>query len=86
MTIRPLIRLLLFLAIVALFLHQRMAPHSASLGGRMGRFFRIADRVFGPPLKFLRAKLPPLPIGPGLSLESSHLTLLILLLSALTVV
>lgn len=85
MTIRPIIRLILFLAIVAMFLHQRLAPHSTGLSQRMGRVFRVADRIFGPLLIFLRSKIPPLPVGPGLSLESSHLTLLVILLTALTV-
>lgn len=85
MTIRAIIRLILFLAIVALFLHQRLAPHSTGLSSRMLRFFRVVDRIFGPLLKFLRNKTTPLPVGPGLSLESSHLTLLVILLTALTV-
>jgi uncharacterized protein YggT (Ycf19 family) len=85
MRTRPVIRLILFLAIVALFLHQRFAPHSSGLSERNGRVFRFVDRIFGPLLKFLREKIPPLPVSRGLSLESSHLTLLIILLTALTV-
>jgi len=86
MTIRSVIRLLLLLAIFGLFLHQRLAPHSTGLNPRMRHFFRVVDGIFGPLLKFLRSKTPPLPVGPGLSLESSHLTVLVILLAALTVV
>jgi hypothetical protein len=86
MTIRPIIRLVLLMAITALFLHQRLAPHSAGLSPRARRLFRCADRIFGPILKWLRSVFPPLPIGPGLSLESSHLILLTVLLTALTIV
>jgi hypothetical protein len=85
MTIRAIIRLILFLAIVALFLHQRLAPHSTGLSPRIGRVFRAVDRIFGPLLKFFRSKMSPLPVGPGLSLESSHLTVILILLTALTV-
>ena len=86
MTIRPLIRLLLFVTIIALFLHQRLAPHSAGLGRRFGRVFRIADQIFGTPLKFVRSKVPPLSVGPGLSLESSHLILLVIVLTVFAVI
>ena len=85
MTIPAFIRLILFLAIVGLFLHQRLAPHSAGLSPRIARAFGIVDRIFGPLLGLLRGKTPPLRVGPGLSLESSHLSLLVILLAALTV-
>jgi hypothetical protein len=86
MVIRPLIRLALFLAIAAVFLHQRLAPHEKGLGRPMGRIFRGTERVFGPALRFFRAKVPPLQVGPGLAVESSHLILLAILLTALTIV
>jgi hypothetical protein len=78
------IRLLLFAAILSLILHQRLAPNAAGLNRRIGQVFRSTDFVFGPLLGFIRGKVPPLLIGPGLSLEPSHLTLIVALLTVLT--
>jgi hypothetical protein len=78
-----LIRLLLFTAIMSLILHQRLAPHAGGLNQRICRFFRWVDRVFAPSLKFLSGRVPPLQLGPGLFLESSHMVLIVALLTAL---
>ena len=83
-SISLLIRMLLSLGILALVLHQRLSPHAAGLHQRVAVIFRKTDFFVGPPLNWVRTKVPPLPVGPGLSLDTSHFSILFVLLVALT--
>lgn len=63
------LRLLLGLAVCALMLYWKLFPYVAQMDAKYQRWMHAAGRVIGP-LKALTTKLPPLTLGPRLTLDT----------------
>ncbi len=75
-----LLHLLVYAAIVGLFLYSKLLPHKDRLANQYKSIFNFFDRVFSPILNFFRKFMKPAQVGYGLAVDMSQLLLLIILL------
>jgi uncharacterized protein YggT (Ycf19 family) len=77
---RVIIPLILNVLIVGLFLYVKLLPYKDKLKTQHKSVFDFFNSVFTPILNFLRKFIKPFQVGQGLSVDLTHIILLILLL------
>jgi len=82
--IRWIFHILLALAIIALFYFTRLTPVKDQLSPDYKRKYLFMEKIFGPIIKFLQKFIKPVPIGPNILFDNSHIILLIIIIVLLT--
>lgn len=77
---RVIIPLILNVLIVGLFLYVKLLPYKDKLKTQYKCVFDFFNSVFTPILNFLRKFIKPFQVGQGLSVDLTHIILLLLLL------
>lgn len=77
---RVIIPLILNVFIVGLFLYVKLLPYKDKLNNQYKGVFNLFNSVFTPILNFLKKFIKPFQVGQGLSVDLTHIILLILLL------
>lgn len=66
--------------IIGLFLYSKLLPHKNRLTGYYLKMFELFESVFNPILNLLRKFFKPTQVGNGLTVDMSHIVLIILFL------
>lgn len=77
---RIIIPLILNVLIVGLFLYVKLLPYKDNLNTQNKGIFSFFNSIFTPILNFLKKFIKPFQVGQGLSVDLTHIILLILLL------
>lgn len=77
---RVIIPLILNVLIVGLFLYVKLLPYKDKLKTQHKSIFSFFNSIFTPILNFLKKFIKPFQVGQGLSVDLTHIILLILLL------
>ena len=66
--------------IIGLFLYSKLLPFKDKLNDKYIRVFNFFDSIFTPVLNFLKRFIKPFQVGQGLSVDLTHIIILIVLL------
>lgn len=66
--------------IVGLFLYSKLLPYKDKLNNQYKGIFNFFNSFFNPILKFFKKFIKPFQVGQGLSLDLTHILLLIIFL------
>lgn len=66
--------------IIGLFLYCKLLPFKDKLNDKYIRVFNFFDSIFTPVLNFLKRFIKPFQVGQGLSVDLTHIIILIVLL------
>ena len=76
---RIIIPLILNVLIVGLFLYVKLLPYKDKLNTQYKGIFSFFNSIFTPILNFLKKFIKPFQVGQGLTVDLTHIILLILL-------
>lgn len=77
---RVIIPLILNVLIVGLFLYVKLLPYKDNINNQYKGVLSFFNGIFTPTLNFLRKFIKPFQVGQGLSVDLTHIILLLLLL------
>jgi len=80
---RIILPLILNVMIVGLFLYVKLLPYKDKLNTQYKGIFSFFNSIFTPILNFLKKFIKPFQVGQGLSVDLTHIILLVLLLMLL---
>ena len=81
-----LFKFLLDIMLVALILYSKVMPYSDRLSENNKKIYRAIDKFVAPISKILNKSLKATQIGDGLSLDSSHLLLMLILIFIINII